>query len=69
MYSPADILIIQVGVPEQLMKRLSVDYDWYSKEWKKGNWHGRNWKMLPAELIVLDEKNILIGHIALEKHF
>lgn len=63
-----DIAIIQVAVPEQLIRNLSVEYLWYSEVWKKVIWHGRNAKELPEELRYINDKDLLIGHIASGRH-
>lgn len=63
-----DIALIQVSVPEALMRRLTVSHIWFSDEWKTVVWCGRNMRFLPPKLAELEEKDVLIGHIASGKH-
>lgn len=63
-----DIAIIQVAVPETLLKSLSTEYLWHSETWKQLIWLGRNIRNLPKELEHIGEKDLLIGHIASGKH-
>lgn len=67
-YAIVDIAIIQVAVPETLLKSLSTEFLWHSETWKQLIWLGRNIRNLPKELEHIEEKDLFIGHIASGKH-
>jgi len=68
--SASEIAFIQVAVPESFTDSLATEYLWCGDRqkptdaWKKLIWHIRRGLMVPDELDYLDEKDLLIGHIA-----
>ncbi|KAI9774715.1 MAG: hypothetical protein M1839_001676 [Geoglossum umbratile] len=66
----SEIVIIQVAVPESLIKALAVKYLWYREtqmpreEWRKFVYHSRRAEDLPPELHYIEQCDLLIGHIA-----
>lgn len=69
----AKIAILQIAVPNALVDGLSVHWLWGedrtrpAAEWKSLVWHSRRVSRLPKELGWLDEKDVLIGHVASAK--
>lgn len=72
--SASEIAFIQVAVPESFTDSLATEYLWCGDRqkptdaWKKLVWHSRRGLMVPDELDHLDEKDLLIGHIASAIH-
>jgi len=64
------VVIAQVAVPWSLVEKLSPQYLWFQDSqnandtWKKLVWYCRRGKSLPKELRYIEEKDLLIGHIA-----
>ncbi|MCJ1365847.1 hypothetical protein MMC16_004972 [Acarospora aff. strigata] len=67
----SEFAIIQVAVPGNLINSLSTEHLWFgdhdkpTDQWKKLVWHGRKGLRLPKEIRYLEEKDLLIGHIAM----
>src|SRR3954453_12747522 len=61
----SEIVMIQIAVPESLIKTLVVYYLWYDErrmpkdEWKKLVYYSRRGKYLPPELDHIEEKDLL----------
>jgi hypothetical protein len=57
----SEIVMIQVAIPESLMKNLTAYYLWYAKrrtpkdEWRKLVYHSRHCKCLPQELVHIEQ--------------
>lgn len=69
----SDIAIVQIAVPETLLRSLSVNYLWYgdrepSEEWKKVIWCCRGQREWLPEIQHLLQKDLWVGHIATSKH-
>ncbi|KAI9769594.1 MAG: hypothetical protein M1839_003633 [Geoglossum umbratile] len=66
----SEIVIIQVAVPESLIKALVVKYLWYNEtrmpreEWRKLVYYSRRAEDPPPELDYIEQCDLLIGHIA-----
>lgn len=70
----AEIAIIQVAIPEDLIKSLSVAYLWSdgapseADRWRKIVWTSRRAQTIPRELFDLERVDLWIGHIASGRH-
>jgi hypothetical protein len=70
----SEIMMIQVAVPESLVKNLTPYYLWHDErwtpkdEWRKLVYHSRRREDLPRELLHIDQYDVLIGHIATGVH-
>ncbi len=68
------IAIIQVAVPNTFIESLTVEYLWFgdsekpTNTWKILVWHGRKGLSLPKEIRYLEQRDLLIGHIASGVH-
>ncbi|EEP77351.1 predicted protein [Uncinocarpus reesii 1704] len=66
----AEIAIIQVAIPETLIKSLSVAYLWSNgapseaDRWRKIVWTSRRAQTIPRDLFDLERVDLWIGHIA-----
>ncbi|OCK90250.1 uncharacterized protein K441DRAFT_666276 [Cenococcum geophilum 1.58] len=66
----SEIVMIQVAIPESLMRNLTTYYLWCGErqtpkdEWRKLVYHSRRCEDLPRELVHIEQYDILIGHIA-----
>lgn len=65
-----EMAMVQVAVSETLTNTLDTKFLWFGDketvkdEWKKMIWTCRNGKLLPADLKYLQQKDVLIGHVA-----
>ncbi|KAK2737855.1 hypothetical protein FQN55_000865 [Onygenales sp. PD_40] len=70
----SEIAIVQVAVPEDMIRHLSVNYLWSdgsaeeSDTWRKVVWYSRRGEELPGDICHLESKDLWIGHIASGKH-
>ncbi|KAI9786809.1 MAG: hypothetical protein M1839_005040 [Geoglossum umbratile] len=70
----SEIVMVQVAIPESLLKGLTVYYLWQDErllpkdEWKKLVYYGRRGKYLPTELRHIEQRDLLIGHISSGVH-
>lgn len=65
----SELAIVQVAVPETMIRSLSVKYLWSdTDEWKKVIWYSRRGEQLPDDLEYLEKNDLWIGHIAASKN-
>jgi hypothetical protein len=70
----SEIVMMQVAIPESLLKTLTVYYLWQDErllpkdEWKKLVYYSRRGKYLPMELRHIEQRDLLIGHISSGVH-
>lgn len=66
----SEIAIIQVAVPEAFTEQLAIKYLWFGEqeqptdEWRKLIWCSPRGQRLPQEIRYIDQKDLLVGHIA-----
>lgn len=60
----AEVVIIQIAVPNSFVEALSREYLWFGDTWKEVVWYSRRGLELPKKLRYIEQKDLLLGHIA-----